>query len=768
SDVLNQREDARRALASFHEARRRGIESAAKTAKVYQIGETRDFLVHTTDLEGQNREPKTFELKNTSAVANVWVEVGELNNGNVTDPVLESLSAALLTATPTGSYNPAQGIIANNNQVFGDPPNVDRDPNPIVDVLLYNIPDQNQGSVLAGFVWSGDLCTTANASTRGCNVGFSNQADVLYLDTNPLLDQSQYPVETLLEVAAHEYQHLIHFAYDEAEESFVNEGLSEWAERLNGYRARNISYLSTETERNISLFSWRNESADVLKDYQRASLFTTYLAERLGPALAGNITKRGETGSTGYRAIIEAQGMTLEDLIVDFHTANLLNDLSVGGSGHFGYSNPYLQNLQASVSPARLVDGRTTTVSPPSSFTVNGGGSIYLKWENVSDFSLTLNLANATPLDFGRARARAVLESGGNVSIQEVTVGGTPTTFQGAFDAITIVATHVKPVSSGAIGVSVDKITYEYSAAWGGGQQVESELVQYDNGLVNGTFGFYVLDSDGNGVVANRFNVPNDEAVLGRVYVSPYFLSQFSNGNQPPEAPRDIDLRVWADDGTGRPGELLYSTAVTDGRDYPEVLTGDYEIRFHAVDLSKVSLPELPAVIHVGYAETGTDENFMVMGFVNYTTENVSFVGEISGDVVTWGALWDRQIRNREGEVTGNFSGKALPIRAEFLTGLVVDTEEEVELPDRIALEQNYPNPFNPATSIAFTLPRAQQVRLAVYDLTGRLVRSLVDGTMASGEHLAHFDGSGIASGVYVYVLETEDVRLAKKMMLVK
>jgi hypothetical protein len=467
--------------------------------------------------------------------------------------------------------------------------------------------------------------------------------------------------------------------------------------------------------------------------------------------------------------VVEAQGMTLEDLIVDFHTANLLNDLGVGGSGHYGYANPYLQSIQGPVSSARIVDGRTTTSTPPSNFTVNGGGSIYLKWENVSDFSLTINLANATPLDFGRARARAILEeAGGNVRVEELTVGGTTTTFQGEFDAITVIASHVKPVSSGAIGVSVDKITYEYDAVWGGGQQIESELVQYDQGQVNGTFGFYVLDDEGKGVVANRFTVPNQDAVLGRVYLSPYFLSQFSNGNQPPEAPRDIDLRVWADDGTGRPGALLYSAAVADGRDYPEVLQGDYEIRFHAVDLSKEALPELPAVVHVGYAETGTDQNYMVMGFANYTIENVSFIGESSDAGIAWGALWDREIRNREGEVTGNFAGKALPIRAEFLTGLVVDTEEESELPGEIALDQNYPNPFNPATSISFTLPHAQQVRLAVYDVTGRLVSALLNQPMASGEHVAHFDGSRLASGVYVYVLETEEARIARKMMLLK
>lgn len=770
TDRLNRTDDARRALESFHEARRLGIAPAAKgTDTRYEIGATRDFLVHVNNLQNTSREAKTFELKGQSTVANVWVEVGELANGNVADAVLSELEEAMLSQTPDGSYNPNQGIIANNNEIFGNPPNVDGDASPVVDVLLYNIPDQNTGSVLAGFVWSGDLCTDANAGMRGCNASWSNQADVLYLDTNPLL--TSFPLETLLEVAAHEYQHLIHFAYDEAEETFVNEGLSEWAERLNGYRARTISYLSAESERNISLFTWRDGSGDVLKDYQRAGLFTTYLAERLGPKQAGNITQRTESGAASYRAVLQAAGVTLEDVILDFHTANLLNDRAASEDGRFGYGNPYLQNLIAPVSAARVIDGRTMTASPPSNFILNGGGGIYVRWEFVSDLTLNLSLENAGVLDFDRARMRVIVEDkAGDVRVVPITVtpSGATATFSGDYDAITLVAAHVKPVSSAAIGVSVDQITVAYDAVWGGGQQVESEIVQYDQGQVNGSFGFYILNGEGMGVVANRFEVPSDDAVLGRIYISPYFMSQFSNGDQLPEAPRDVELRVWADDGNGLPGAQLYARAVTDGRDFSEVLTGDNEIRFHAVDLLDEVIPTLPPIIHVGYSETGVDENYLVMGVANYLQENVSFVGVATDDGIAWTKLWDRIIRERDGEITGDFSGKALPIRVEFLTGAVVSQEEELEVPGRISLDQNYPNPFNPVTSITYEIPQSQHVRLGVFDVTGRRVASLVDDTLPSGQHVAHFDGTGIASGVYLYVLETENTRVARKMLLVK
>ena len=91
----------------------------------------------------------------------------------------------------------------------------------------------------------------------------------------------------------------------------------------------------------------------------------------------------------------------------------------------------------------------------------------------------------------------------------------------------------------------------------------------------------------------------------------------------------------------------------------------------------------------------------------------------------------------------------------------------------RLGLEQNYPNPFNPQTTIAFSLPRAENVRLSVFDLRGRLVRTLVDGQHAGGDHAVIWDGNDqagqrVASGSYVYRLTTDSQQLNKVMVLVK
>jgi hypothetical protein len=98
-----------------------------------------------------------------------------------------------------------------------------------------------------------------------------------------------------------------------------------------------------------------------------------------------------------------------------------------------------------------------------------------------------------------------------------------------------------------------------------------------------------------------------------------------------------------------------------------------------------------------------------------------------------------------------------------------------VEIPNYYSLQQNYPNPFNPVTKLTYTLPKSGNVKLVVYDVLGREVRTLVDETKGVGVYRLDFDGSNIASGIYFYRLDVTDGASGnvvftdvKKMMLVK
>jgi hypothetical protein len=80
-----------------------------------------------------------------------------------------------------------------------------------------------------------------------------------------------------------------------------------------------------------------------------------------------------------------------------------------------------------------------------------------------------------------------------------------------------------------------------------------------------------------------------------------------------------------------------------------------------------------------------------------------------------------------------------------------VPSEETGVIPVQYALYQNFPNPFNPATQIRFDLPSASNVRIAVYDVTGREVGVVVQGDFAAGRYTRTFDATRLASGVYFY-----------------
>ncbi len=100
-----------------------------------------------------------------------------------------------------------------------------------------------------------------------------------------------------------------------------------------------------------------------------------------------------------------------------------------------------------------------------------------------------------------------------------------------------------------------------------------------------------------------------------------------------------------------------------------------------------------------------------------------------------------------------------------FLTGVTGNTNE---IPDGFNLSQNYPNPFNPSTKISFSIPKASQVKLVVYDAAGREVETLVNEQLHAGSFEVDFNASKLTSGVYFYKLVTEGFTGVKKMILVK
>jgi len=89
-------------------------------------------------------------------------------------------------------------------------------------------------------------------------------------------------------------------------------------------------------------------------------------------------------------------------------------------------------------------------------------------------------------------------------------------------------------------------------------------------------------------------------------------------------------------------------------------------------------------------------------------------------------------------------------------------------LPSEYGLSQNYPNPFNPATRIDFQLPEKNYVTLRIYDILGNLVSTLVDQEMDAGFHSISWNAGDFASGIYFYILNSNNFTATKKLILLK
>ena len=99
---------------------------------------------------------------------------------------------------------------------------------------------------------------------------------------------------------------------------------------------------------------------------------------------------------------------------------------------------------------------------------------------------------------------------------------------------------------------------------------------------------------------------------------------------------------------------------------------------------------------------------------------------------------------------------------------LPLTSVKEEDVPNSYSLRQNYPNPFNPSTKINFTLAKTGYVTLKVYDVIGKLVKTLLDGYKSSGDHTINFNATNLPSGIYFYRLQSDNFNSVRKMILIK
>lgn len=126
--------------------------------------------------------------------------------------------------------------------------------------------------------------------------------------------------------------------------------------------------------------------------------------------------------------------------------------------------------------------------------------------------------------------------------------------------------------------------------------------------------------------------------------------------------------------------------------------------------------------------------------------------------------------KNIDGEVIDSFFAKSNVEVEKVVTS--IDSNFTGVLQE-VTLEQNYPNPFNPGTEIRFQLPKSSQVVIKIYNLLGEEIRLLTNSFFAAGSHGIQWNGkhklgNNVASGVYLYRIETDSFSQVKKMTLLR
>jgi hypothetical protein len=118
---------------------------------------------------------------------------------------------------------------------------------------------------------------------------------------------------------------------------------------------------------------------------------------------------------------------------------------------------------------------------------------------------------------------------------------------------------------------------------------------------------------------------------------------------------------------------------------------------------------------------------------------------------------WQAQ-RDKEWETINNWLNNGI-------TGV---KERGGPVPGDYSLAQNYPNPFNPTTQIEYSVPRNGHVSLKLYNSFGQEVATIFEGVQNAGNYVATFDATGLASGVYLYRLQSGNISITKKLVLTR
>jgi hypothetical protein len=587
--------------------------------------------------------------------------------------------------------NSSKGIYQMDVDAFGNPPDVDSDPRIII--LILDIRD--------GYAGSGGFIEGYFSGYNETPQAQSNNAEIYFLDANPLnlLDAAQ--LEEGLSTTAHEFQHMIHYNYDPGEITFMNEGCSLVAEVNCGYPIYDQSGFTGEA--NHYLFDWRSSDMNaVLRDYSRAARFTTYLRDQEGMGLFKPLVASTQHGINGINAGLSAISapVTFDDLLKTWAIANFLNDTT--SNHYYGYRYPTIQTVEGVPVWNPNTGASLDTVQPLAAEYIefHSGQNLH------ATFTWTGSTLTAKAVERGPSGTR-ILDIQNGVQFSEPLFGTTYTDI--------------------AVVISNSSSSSQAEFSWQSSGTATAITLQWETTLPE----YYYKLVPGDTVVVTFDGIPSGH--LDSVSVALRGINTLYGG-------------VWQYTGAVRPTPLGAR------------LAGPFTVVGRVRPPSPYPVP-WPNWITTNLSSSNiiVDQPFVV-GYVLGADSTAPMVTMIPGTSAYHSYTYLQQTSGSDWfYITSGDSTPIWLIHAYVsVPGTGVSTEVTAR-PLTYELHQNYPNPFNPGTVIGYSLARTGKVAITVYNVLGEVVDRISPAVQQAGIHSVAWTPGSLPSGVYFYRLEVSE-----------
>ncbi len=739
----------------------------------------------------------------------IFVEDSLWINGRVDQAIVDSIRNAWEFRTPA---NPGKGIYQTDVETFGNPPDVDNDPRIII--LILDIKDgyAGSGSYVAGYFFGINQFPDGSPGAGGHR---SNYAEIYYLDGNPLNLKTPGGLTLGMQTTAHEFQHMIHWNYDRNEITFINEACSQVAELVCGYPYLDQARYTDNPD--VYLIGWSGS----LADYSRAARWMLYLWNQFPNNYLRTLVAEPANGIDGMNNAFALYGTTrrFDDVFLDWLIANEVNNTSV--NPRYGYT--YTGNL---------TKPKAITYQNPNTGLQNG--SVERLAADYITFAAGTNLAVTFTTSSTALRVKAIKVGAGGTQVVDVPLNAqfSEPGFGTTVTRVTFVVINTSQTSSATYsyeGVG-SSTTVSVELKWDQTEPVgrlllgplDTLCVIFDavpGGRLDSVRVALRRAGTMNGGVWTYTGVSRPTP-LGRPLAKPISVSTTltppvidPTGTYPYEVPypnwRTIDLQsygiltdqrfavgFWMSADTSRDAHVMvtkhtngdfYNSLTyangTGGRNWyyftsaGDGLTFLYLIRAYVTVSGIVAAPAVPTLFSPQHGATNlslhptltwnaaaraTAYRLQVAAGSPDTTRLVLDVADLVETSTTIGPLQPKTRYFWRVSAQNAIGSSAFSHWFQFTT-----------IPNTFALQQNYPNPFNPGTTISYDIPEKTTVKLQIYDLLGRLVRTLVHAHQEAGSYAIPWDGlsedrSSVGSGVYFYRLETDKHVAVRKMLLIR